>query len=217
MGTDKSKARSLNRLVRRSGRHTPQSTVLIACEGKKTEPIYFAQLGKHLGLHTIQVVQALGTDPMSIVTDAANRKRERARNAERSTIVTEYEQVWCVFDVDEHPALGSAIEKARDNDIRVALSNPCFEYWLLLHYVKFGRTNRSRQQIQSELRRWIRGYEKGADYSALLFERIPNAISHAADILSSQWRVDATDTIRLRECNPSTSVHSLVAYLTAMR
>jgi hypothetical protein len=45
-----------------------------------------------------------------------------------------YDEVWCVFDVDEHPMLADALQQARANGINVAVSNPCFELWLLLHF-----------------------------------------------------------------------------------
>ncbi|MGH3940412.1 MAG: RloB family protein, partial [Pseudonocardiaceae bacterium] len=44
---------------------------------------------------------------------------------------------WCVFDVEwpkNHPNLKQAIQLARDHNIRLAISNPCFELWLILHF-----------------------------------------------------------------------------------
>ena len=38
-----------------------------------------------------------------------------------------------MFDVDAHPDLKSAVSEARDAGIRTAISNPCFELWLVLH------------------------------------------------------------------------------------
>ena len=45
-----------------------------------------------------------------------------------------YDAVWCVFDVDEHPQIADARQMARANGIELAISNPCFELWLLLHF-----------------------------------------------------------------------------------
>lgn len=42
--------------------------------------------------------------------------------------------MWCVFDVDEHPHIPDAKQQARDNGILLAISNPCFELWALLHF-----------------------------------------------------------------------------------
>ncbi len=45
-----------------------------------------------------------------------------------------FDEVWCVHDIDEHPKIDEARVMARDNDILLAVSNPCFELWLLLHF-----------------------------------------------------------------------------------
>ena len=49
----------------------------------------------------------------------------------------EIDEVWCVFDVEApqtHPNLQEALARARDNEIETAVSNPCFEIWLALHF-----------------------------------------------------------------------------------
>jgi hypothetical protein len=45
-----------------------------------------------------------------------------------------YDEYWCVFDVDTHPHLNEALQLARSEDIRVALSNPCIELWIIIHF-----------------------------------------------------------------------------------
>lgn len=53
----------------------------------------------------------------------------------------EIDEFWCVFDVEwprNHPGLKDAIERARQNNIRLAVSNPCFELWLILHHKNTG-------------------------------------------------------------------------------
>ena len=49
----------------------------------------------------------------------------------------EIDEVWCIFDVEwpqNHPNLDRAIARAREQGVRVAVSNPCFELWLALHF-----------------------------------------------------------------------------------
>ncbi|MEU9564283.1 RloB family protein [Streptomyces sp. NPDC048161] len=46
----------------------------------------------------------------------------------------EYDQAWCVFDVDEFTDIDRAVTEAGRHGIEIALSNPCFELWLLLHF-----------------------------------------------------------------------------------
>ncbi|MET3429170.1 hypothetical protein BJ973_008382 [Actinoplanes tereljensis] len=49
----------------------------------------------------------------------------------------EIDEFWCVFDVEwptPHPGLREALKLAADHDIHIALTNPCFELWLALHF-----------------------------------------------------------------------------------
>ncbi|NJP30622.1 RloB family protein [Micromonospora thermarum] len=49
----------------------------------------------------------------------------------------EVDECWCVFDVEwpqNHPRLAEAIRLATVHNIRLAISNPCFELWLTLHF-----------------------------------------------------------------------------------
>ena len=49
----------------------------------------------------------------------------------------EIDEVWCVFDVEwprNHPNLRQATEKAKARNVNLAISNPCFELWLVLHF-----------------------------------------------------------------------------------
>ena len=49
----------------------------------------------------------------------------------------EIDEFWCVFDVEwpkNHPNLREALDLARRNDIKLAVSNPCFELWLVLRF-----------------------------------------------------------------------------------
>lgn len=65
---------------------------------------------------------------MSLVKKA----REEAK-ANRRARHQEFDEIWCVFDQDEHADVTRAIREARDSGIRTALSSPCFDLWLLLH------------------------------------------------------------------------------------
>ena len=73
----------------------------------------------------------MGCEPRRLVEEARAEKRNEHR---QSVGPTEY---WCVFDVEaptQHARLHEAVQMARDNGISVAISNPCFELWLVLHY-----------------------------------------------------------------------------------
>jgi hypothetical protein len=70
---------------------------------------------------------------MALVQRAvAQKKREELE--ERRERGKAYDEVWCVFDVDEHSHLAEAVRLAENNGINVAVSHPCFELWFILHY-----------------------------------------------------------------------------------
>src|SRR5262249_48969111 len=71
---------------------------------------------------------------------------------------------WAVFDGEEHYANNQknwyeALDLARRKDIRLAISNPCFELWYLLHFQDHNAFV-SRDVICRLLERWIEGYHK---------------------------------------------------------
>ena len=116
--------------------------VLIVCEGRNTEPCYFRKLVATLRLSATVAVEIYGapgcTDPRGLVEFAMTKKREREHDARDDLTKAEFEDVWVVFDV-EHPENGrqasipSAVQLARSHELSIAISNPSFEVWYILH------------------------------------------------------------------------------------
>ena len=113
----------------------PRRRLLVVCEGKCTEPEYFNALKRHLKnpLMELQIHKERG-DPKKIVEMA--KKAQSVAN-ERASLQHDswlgFDEVWCVFDRDDHEHFDAAVTKAEDNNFLLAVSNPCFELWLLLH------------------------------------------------------------------------------------
>ncbi len=187
--------------------------MLIVCEGSATEPTYFNAVTKYLRLAAVTVRGAKGSAPMTVVQDAVKAKTRREGEAQESPSIAPYDQVWCVFDVDQHPKLKDAVAFAEKYQINVALSNPCFEFWLLLHFERFAKTNQSRSQIRRELNRHIPDYCKGKDYSSLLLPRLHSAVTNSAHIWRAQWGTGNPTASNASENSPSTLVHKLIACL----
>lgn len=70
---------------------------------------------------------------MELVQRAINQRDRDVKDAKRG-LGDAYDEYWCVFDVDVHPRLDGALALAASNGIRVALSNPCIELWLIIHF-----------------------------------------------------------------------------------
>lgn len=71
--------------------------------------------------------------PMPLVKRAIEAKRQDERNQKKGRGRAR-DQVWCVFDRDEHPDVEPAMRLAGEHGIRTVLSNPCLELWFLLHF-----------------------------------------------------------------------------------
>ena len=56
----------------------------------------------------------------------------------------EGDQVWLVLDVDRHHNLDRTIAQTRERGWLVAVSNPCFEVWLQLHFTADVQGNDSK-------------------------------------------------------------------------
>jgi hypothetical protein len=105
--------------------------ILVFVEGARTEEDYLLHWHRANRLRVnMQIYPEHGT-PRTLVDLAVSEKR-RAERQSRSG--RPFDEVWCVFDVDEHPRLQEAETKARANGVHLAVSNPCIELWFLLHF-----------------------------------------------------------------------------------
>jgi len=211
------RARSKRELRRRKPIYAPKECTLIVCEGGATEPNYFDGFWRRLripwSLVHVEVVGE-GAVPLTVVTKADSRRKQRESEAGRGQAVP-YDRVWCVVDVespDPHARLADALCKARDLGIDVALSNPCFEYWLLLHFEPTGSYFGSNKSVRDALRRYITGYRKSKDIIDIVYPLTEDAIHNAEFILHARHH----DPDDLTRCNPSTHVHLVVKQLQEM-
>ncbi|ABB23662.1 RloB family protein [Pelodictyon luteolum] len=141
------KIRQIKHLERKLGRRASYERILIVSEGSKTEPNYFEEIRSTLRLHTANVVVRpgeLGTAPFQVVHYAKQLflEGDRHRNIQRLA----FEQVFAVFDRDDHKNYSNALNAAGlldgtpRNDNRQLIrfqaipSVPSFELWLLIHF-----------------------------------------------------------------------------------
>jgi len=120
----------------------------------------------------------------------------------------EIDEFWCVFDVEwprNRPGLIDAIERARQNNIRLAVSNPCFELWLILHYKNYHAwldNDNARR-----LRRCLDGADdKGLD--AAKYMPLRSTARSRAEALE-KWHLE--NGTSFPHNNPSSGLHRLIA------
>ncbi|MBF0609841.1 MAG: RloB domain-containing protein [Magnetococcales bacterium] len=149
---------------------------IISTEGTKTEPGYFSLLQKFISRESInlQVLQgARQTDPVSVLERMVKHLQDSpARNMD---------QAWLVVDRDTWPIdqLNQLFTwQQKQKNYQVALSNPKFEYWLLLHF-EDGNQIQSSDAVTNRLEKCCPNYTKNIDPDKFKFDDIVKAIDRA--------------------------------------
>jgi len=189
----------------------PKDVILVFTEGEVTEPQYLTLLQKHLNTVrlTIEVIPGPGV-PKTLVAKARDAKKASDKEARRDTTL-KYQSIWCVFDVDSHPNMAEAKQTAEQNNIKLAISNPCFELWLLLHHGDYASTS-DRKKIRQELKGIVPQYDKHVDfekhYQAGYDEAVRRArkLDELADSCNDPGRNPTTGVYRLTELIAGRSV-----------
>ncbi len=196
--------------------------ILIVSEGKKTEPNYFKEIRKFYRLSTTRVKvhpSESGTAPLQVVEYAEQLFIKGDRN--RNIPPRAFDQVFAVFDRDDHKSYFDALKKAElldkkhknDNKhlirFRAIPSVPSFELWFLLHFEHI-QTRSDRHEVFRRLKVHIPQYEKCFDKSFELTRHLLDTAYLQAEKLkqhNSPYSVP----------EPYTAVDDLVKLLTGLR
>jgi hypothetical protein len=182
-------------------------TVRVYTEGRSTEPEYIdalkrlPQFADAVALD-ITIVES-GVSPSTLVA-AARRDKEKG--------VLDVDSFWCVFDVEipqPHADLYRAIDMAHGNDIDIAVSNPCFELWLILHLQDQAGYLTTEEAVR------LRGKLDGSDgkhLDASLYMPLLAEAQRRSAWLRKKHIDDGTD---FHQDNPSSSFDLFVARLIA--
>lgn len=200
-------------MPRRVGGREPKKRIFVVAEGKKTEPQYLSFLDARArdALIRLVVVDEEATDPLGLVRRARDEKERAARERRRSRDPNAaVDEVWCIFDVDDHARITDACQQARDNGVHLAVSNPSFELWLLLHF-KDQRSHQHRDDCLRDLKGFVPDYHKALT-SLLLFEGNFELARARAKKLEAKHAGDETI---FPHNNPSSGVWRLVESLSA--
>lgn len=117
-------------------------------EGRRTEVEYLAKWASEFRDRVTVEFDAFHGAPMSLVERAVVLVEQRERALRRKRDEPPFDEIWCVFDRDEHPYVAEALSVAERHEIGVAFSNPCFELWLVLHAADLRR-HTERHAVQS--------------------------------------------------------------------
>ena len=199
-----SKRRGNQSLRRRPGQKLPRSITLIVCEGE-TEQAYFEAARIRYQLTQAEVVlddNTEGPAPISVVRCAEKKSAERGG----------YDHVFCVFDRDGHESFQRARERInslatraqKPLPIKEAISIPCFELWVLLHFARTDAPFDRCDHVVTRVRTHMPGYVKAeATIAKQLVKEVDTALCNA------DWLEQRAVN---NNHNPYTSVHHLLRH-----
>jgi hypothetical protein len=165
---------------------------MVYCGADCTERDYFEGFREKLRQGNVSVrIRYEGIDPARLVRLAASYRDQRPGR---------FDEVWCIVDVDQFD-MDAAVAEARRLDVRLAISNPCFELWLLLHRGDCRAFCNDCNEVERRLRRHVPAYDKTRLNFADFVGGVHDAVKRAKDL-------DAAGTDHRR--NPSTNVWQLV-------
>jgi hypothetical protein len=201
--------------LRRRSRHRPEKTrILIFGEGRETEPNYFRGLREEEAVRqkfSLVVQKGKGGSCPDVVQQAIAEKEKASARGE------DFDEVWCVLDIEvgQRKQVIEARKLAEQNGIRLALSNPCFECWLLAHFHRTKKTFADCKAVIKELNKhWRAAFERDYDKNdeqlyARLADRTQTAIDNARKVRTEDWDSSAD----ILDCNSATEVYLLIERL----
>ncbi|HEH5157171.1 TPA: RloB domain-containing protein [Campylobacter coli] len=174
MGTDNLHKKINTRLRDRKTRRKENEVILIVCEGEKTEVDYLRQLKDYLKLNNVRIdiFSSKNPSPLQVVKFAEEKNKDDS-----------YDKVYCVFDKDTHSDFDKAKQKCEKYNFEAIISNPCFEFWILLHFTyttkPFGTNSPCGELIDNNLRTYIKDYSKDYNFTSIIKDKLNTAINYA--------------------------------------
>jgi hypothetical protein len=214
--------RQRKQLERKLNRRASYDRILIVSEGSKTEPNYFREIRAAHRLNTANIeVQPSETGTSSIQVVKYAKALFEEGNRHKHIQPRAFEQVFAVFDRDDHASYFDALNLAASLDGKLRNENkqpvifkaiasvPSFELWLLLHYEDV-QAPLHRDEVIQRLKQYFPGYEKGAAGAFATTRQHLDVATLRAGRLAT--RATAYD-----DPEPFTAVAELVLLLTNLR
>ena len=191
-------SRRMRTFQRPLGERRYKKLFLISVEGSKTEPHYFAIFNQ---LQSIVLVKCLRRPS----TESSPRQvLKKMKGHLRKESLRRTDEAWIVVDRDDwaEDHLREILQWTKKSiNYGFALSNPHFDYWLLLHF-EDGKGIANSHECLVRLKRHLPNYKKDLDSKKITPELVAKAISRAKQ----------RDVNRINDLSPlwSTTVYKLV-------
>lgn len=216
-------------------------TILIICEGKDTETIYFENFNSKYTKVDVRIAdrnskgknKGRATDPENLV-----KKAIEILNKDYDIDEKDGDRVWCVFDVDINYNNNNAIQSKIDeinkakilsdkNNIRLGISNPCFELWYLLHFEYTTANLKDYNDVKQRLDKYIQNYDKNKNVYDEIKPFLKDAIARFKKLKQHHESLGKilpnaeSDYLKITgenivKSNPYTNVSDLIEYMESL-
>lgn len=180
MGLTSRKRRPLDR----SEANRDATLIIIATEGEITEPEYFKRF------HSTRIqIKILNTENG---VSAPEKVLERLLEFKQQFELKEEDKLFLVIDTDRWPekALSSVAKNCLEQGFTLAVSNPCFEAWLALHFLEPHEVKSASKELIEQLKVLLGGYNKSIKNELINEDQVNAASTRAKKIdtnLTDRW------------------------------
>lgn len=168
--------------------------IIIATEGSKTEPRYFREMAsqKYYPNSRVKVWILEKEDDTASSPEHVLRELDRYKD---EFYVEEDDELWLVIDLDNwgDGKIAQVASLCQQKNYKLAVSNPCFELWLLLHirtleeytpqeledFQNNQKTDSNRTPLESELLDILGEYNKSNIKVECFLPHVEEAIDRA--------------------------------------
>lgn len=183
---------------------------LIVSNGKVTETEYFNFLITEMDVRGSVLYRHIDGDPLKVAKQLS-RELDSDKKAVKAGEIEALSSAWIVVDSDEFKNLAAAEREAKTKGVRLAISNPCFEVWLIDHVSPCPESFASTPQCEKRARDL--GVLKSTDpnrSSASKFKSVNLEMidGNKGQALTNAAKHNTDDKRRAREMNPD----NVVAY-----
>ena len=165
---------------------------VVAAEDTYAPDQYFAGLA--FPRVKVLVIPTVGESGLSAPIHVVTRLKEASELLRQKEEIQADDEFWVMLDTDHHfqpnhiAGTIQALKLAREAGFFLAVSNPCFELWLLLHHeelspeVEFAKP----ADVEARLRQVLGGYNKTSIKAEQFpFSSVPDAIRRARALESN--------------------------------
>ncbi|MHB0955921.1 MAG: RloB family protein [Pirellulaceae bacterium] len=166
------------RRLNRPEAHRDARLIVIACEDTHAVEQYFRRFRAQKVQFRFLVTEEGRSSPEDVLARLDKFKSEVATE--------EDDELWVCIDTD-HWVKGShlknltrVLQQCRQKNYRVAISNPCFELWLLLHFCDCATEYKGCSEVEQRLSRAAGGYCKcRCDRLKIQVQQVEDALRRA--------------------------------------